>query len=213
MESGLAGKNGVPPGLVNNSWDTFAPRVGFAFDLTGHQKTILRAGTGMFYERLGGNEMYNLIQNSVPFAYSSSPNNVYLDNPAQSWTTGQAAGASPYFPDNIWTLGQGYKVPTSLQWSLGIQHQLAQNVVLSVSYVGNSNFHQSEGININPINRAIQQTAWLFAAVFAVIPAFPPTLTSTGRIRAGEPSTTWKWAQPPTTIRCRSASGPRSGRA
>ena len=106
----------------------------------------------MFYERLGGNEMYNLIQNSVPFAYSSSPNNVYLDNPAQSWTTGQAAGASPYFPDNIWTLGQGYKVPTSLQWSLGIQHQLAQNVVLSVSYVGNSNFHQSEGININPIN-------------------------------------------------------------
>jgi hypothetical protein len=149
---GLAGKNGVPPGLVNNSWDTFAPRVGFAFDLTGHQKTILRAGTGMFYERLGGNEMYNLIQNSVPFAYSSSPNNVYLDNPAQSWTTGQAAGASPYFPDNIWTLGQGYKVPTSLQWSLGIQHQLAQNVVLSVSYVGNSNFHQSEGININPIN-------------------------------------------------------------
>ena len=34
----------------------------------------------------------------------------------------------------------------------GIQQQLTQNVALSLSYVGNSNFHQSEGININTIN-------------------------------------------------------------
>jgi NAD-dependent dihydropyrimidine dehydrogenase PreA subunit len=38
---GLAGRNGIPPGLVDNHWNTFAPRVGFAFDLTGKQKTIL----------------------------------------------------------------------------------------------------------------------------------------------------------------------------
>ena len=35
---GLAGKNGVPSGLVNNSWDTFAPRIGFAYDLTGKRQ-------------------------------------------------------------------------------------------------------------------------------------------------------------------------------
>ncbi|HUA58996.1 MAG TPA: TonB-dependent receptor, partial [Verrucomicrobiae bacterium] len=62
---GIAGRNGIPKALVDNHWDTFAPRVGFAFDLTGHQKTILRAGAGIFYERIGGNEEYNMGQNNV----------------------------------------------------------------------------------------------------------------------------------------------------
>ena len=75
---GIAGRNGIPKGLVDNHWDTFAPRIGFAYDLTGHQKTILRAGAGIFYERLAGNEMYNLIQNSVPFAYQAAPNQSVL---------------------------------------------------------------------------------------------------------------------------------------
>ena len=147
---GLAGKNGIPSGLVNNSWDTFAPRIGFAYDLTGTSKTVLRGGAGLFYERLGGNEMYNLIQNSVPFAFSANANQVYLSNPTTSWTNGQTA-AIPYYPASIWMLDKSYKVPTSLQWSIGIQQQLTNNAVLSASYVGNSNFHQTEGININPL--------------------------------------------------------------
>ena len=39
---GIAGRNGIPQGLVDNHWNTFAPRVGFAYDLTGNQKTVLR---------------------------------------------------------------------------------------------------------------------------------------------------------------------------
>jgi hypothetical protein len=146
----LAGRNGIPQGLVDNHWNTFAPRIGFAFDLTGRQKTVLRAGAGMFYERIGGNEEYNMGQNNVPFAYQSAPNNVYFDNPATSYTTGQTA-AAPYFPANITTVDRTYKIPTAIQWSLGIQHQLRENAVLSLAYVGNSNYHQSEGININTL--------------------------------------------------------------
>ncbi len=149
---GLAGRNGVPRGLVNNHWNTFAPRIGFAFDLTGNQKTILRAGAGIFYERLAGNEMYNLGQNTVPFAYQSAPNNVYFDNPSKTFTTGQTA-AAPYFPPgNIWALDPDYEIPTAVQWSLGIQQQLRENAVMSVTYVGNSNYHQSQGRNINPLD-------------------------------------------------------------
>ena len=70
---GMAGRNGIPPGLVDNHWNTFAPRLGFAYDLTGRQKTILRGGAGIFYERLAGNEKYNMGQNNVPFAYQSAP--------------------------------------------------------------------------------------------------------------------------------------------
>ena len=147
---GIAGRNGIPKGLVDNHWNTFAPRVGFAYDLTGHQKTVLRGGAGMFYERLAGNEMYNIGQNNVPFAFQSAPTNVYFNNPATSYTTGQTATA-PYFPANITTVDPTYKIPTAVQWSLGIQQQLRDNAVLTVAYVGNSNYHQSEGININTL--------------------------------------------------------------
>jgi hypothetical protein len=147
---GLAGRNGIPSGLVDNHWNTLAPRIGFAFDLTGQQKTILRSGFGLFYERLGGNEMYNMGQNNVPFAYQSAPNNVYLDNPATSYLNGQTA-AAPYFPASITTIARAYKIPTAAQWSLGVQQQLSQESVLTVTYVGNSNYHQSMGRNINSL--------------------------------------------------------------
>ena len=147
---GIAGRNGIPKSLVDNHWDTFAPRLGFAYDLTGRQKTILRAGGGIFYERIGGNEEYNMGQSNTPFAYTSAPTNVYLDNPATSYTSGLTASV-PYFPATMTTVDRLYKVPTSAQWSIGIQQQLRENSVLTMTYVGNSNYHQSEGININTL--------------------------------------------------------------
>ncbi len=146
---GIAGRNGIPKGLVDNHWNTFAPRVGFAYDLTGSQRTILRAGAGIFYERLAGNEEYNMGTN-VPFSYQPNVERVYFDNPRTSYTTGVAL-SSAYFPAGMTTLARDYKIPTSLQWSLGIQQQLRDNAVLTVSYVGNSNFHQSQGRNINSL--------------------------------------------------------------
>ena len=91
---GIAGQNGIPKGLVDNHWDTFAPRIGFAYDLTGRQKTILRAGAGIFYERIGGNEEYNMGQSNIPFAYKSAPTQVYFDNPATSYTSGLTAAVA-----------------------------------------------------------------------------------------------------------------------
>jgi len=122
--------------------------------------------------------MYNLIQNSVPFAYRP-PRTTCIWTIPPELDNRTSGGASPYFPDNIWTLGQGYKSTHLASVEFGeFKHQLAQNVVLSVSYVGNSNFHQSEGININPINPSDTADRMAVCAVFAVIPAFPPTLTS-----------------------------------
>ncbi len=73
MESALPDGTESRNGLVDNHWNTFAPRIGFAYDLTGRQKTVLRAGAGIFYERIGGNEEYNMGQNNVPFAYQPAP--------------------------------------------------------------------------------------------------------------------------------------------
>src|SRR6266403_2064381 len=64
---GIPGKNGVPKGLVNNHWAAFGPRIGFAYDLTGQGKTVIRGGFGAMYERNQGNDMYNAGPN-IPFS-------------------------------------------------------------------------------------------------------------------------------------------------
>jgi Carboxypeptidase regulatory-like domain/TonB-dependent Receptor Plug Domain len=138
---GIAGQNGISNGLTKNYWDTFGPRLGLAYDLTGKGKTILRGGFGVMYERIQGNDMYNGGPN-VPFSSSVTFNNVSLSNPKTSLLTGGTLSA-PITVASITGIANDYKIPTSYQWSLGIQHELWRESVVSVSYVGNANPHQT----------------------------------------------------------------------
>ncbi|MBV9038322.1 MAG: TonB-dependent receptor [Acidobacteriaceae bacterium] len=153
---GVAGQNGIPRGLVQNHWALFAPRVGFAYDLTGAGKTVLRGGFGIMYERIQGNDVYNAGPN-VPFTLNSTLNNVLLSNPTVSVATGSAAAAPITAPSITGMVYSDYNNPASYQYSMGVQHQLGANSVVSVSYVGNQNRHQNDYRNINlpPYNPAL----------------------------------------------------------
>ncbi len=90
-----AGVGGFPRGNVQNRYNTWEPRVGFALDMFGNGRTVLRGGFGMFFERVQGNDVYNAALNP-PFAYIPSANNVYFSNPNTSALTGQTTKtASP----------------------------------------------------------------------------------------------------------------------
>jgi hypothetical protein len=148
---GIGGVNGIPKGLVNNTWANFGPRLGFAYDLTGQGKTIVRGGFGMMFDRVQGNDMYNGAGNP-PMNASPTLNNVSLSNPGLNVKTGDTITAAnlPILPLGITgVLSQNYKLPTTYQYSAGVQQGLGKKAVLSLAYVGSQARHMSYAQEVN----------------------------------------------------------------
>jgi len=138
------------PGIGRRLWETdknnFAPRVGVAYRPFGDAKTVIRAGFGAFYNlQIVGNGITPLSRNSPfrnrqtagPFLATTRP----LPNIADIF-----AGNPSVVPPGI---DPNFKTAYINQWSLGVQRELAQNLVLDVSYLGSSGHKLPLGININ----------------------------------------------------------------
>ena len=125
-------------GHINSPTKDFMPRIGLAYNLDN--KTVLRAGYGMFYARMAGATLQDLFtQNGVAF-------------PSYSLAATQAAqkAAGPVFPNvlpaapnapnlaalTIQFTDPNLKTPYSEQWTFAVQRQLASNLSATVSYVG-----------------------------------------------------------------------------
>jgi hypothetical protein len=147
---GVGGVGNIPKGLTNTFWPAFGPRIGFAYDLTGQGKTVLRGGFGILYDRIQGNDMYNGATNT-PFDASPTLHGVLLANPGTNAATGNTITAAnlPVLPVGITGIALDYKPPTSYQYSLGVQQALGARAVLGVSYVGNQGRHQNDYRAIN----------------------------------------------------------------
>ncbi|HZE71203.1 MAG TPA: carboxypeptidase-like regulatory domain-containing protein [Pyrinomonadaceae bacterium] len=85
--AGFKGTPGVSDCALQSCFDgnNFAPRVGFAWDIKGDQKTVLRAGYGLYFQRLSNQ---NILQNSLaapftvqPLSNTTTPAPFQLQNP------------------------------------------------------------------------------------------------------------------------------------
>jgi hypothetical protein len=124
---GIADTSYVWPKLV------VGPRFGMAYDVTGNQTVILRAGGGLYYDRPDGNTVFS-IPGNPPISTSQDLRNGQL----QTLGTGLSTVGVPA----LITFQYDAKVPSSWQWQGGVQMVLPWSMALDVSYVGNHGFNR-----------------------------------------------------------------------
>ena len=139
---GICGRQGLPAGCVKGAWLNIGPRLGFAYSLTGSGNTVVRGGYGIMYERIQGNDSYNMAGNS-PFSAGVSFPTVSLSDPTLSIQTGAAIPQSIPVTSLVGMNQNRYPAPRSSQFSLGIEQAIGGKSVLAVSYVGTQNRRQS----------------------------------------------------------------------
>jgi hypothetical protein len=124
-----------------------APRFGIAFDLTGRQSLVFRAGGGIMYDRYEGNEIFTLLGNPPEALQTQLVNGLVTQlNPSAAITgaptlSGVAGGALDY----------GGKTPTAYKYNAGIQARLPWSMVLDTSYVGSLSRHLIYNYPLNAI--------------------------------------------------------------
>ena len=122
-----------------NDW---SPRLGIALDPFGTGKTAIRAGFGIFYDRVGTDSKVDLTS-MPPFVNSANIYNGNIDNPG--------GGAANTFPANLALWPLHLPDPTIMTWNFGIEQQIFQNTLLSVAYVGTAGRHLFRTTDINQL--------------------------------------------------------------
>jgi hypothetical protein len=125
--NGIADTSYVWPKLV------VGPRFGMAYDLTGNQTFVLRAGGGLFFDRPDGNTVFS-IPGNPPISTSQDLRNGQLQ------TLG--TGLSPVGVPALITFQYNAGIPSSWQWQGGVQIAMPGAAVLDVSYIGNHGFNR-----------------------------------------------------------------------
>jgi len=127
---------GVPRGFAD-TLNLFAPRVGFAYDLTGDGKTALRGGAGVFYERLRQNNFNFGAGGVFPTAGTSTVGPGLVTDIRTIPLTDEVQHVNVRPPGyNIFP--KDNTMPHIYSWNLGIQRQLGGGFALDLSYTGNA---------------------------------------------------------------------------
>jgi Carboxypeptidase regulatory-like domain/TonB dependent receptor len=127
--------------LYDKDYNNFAPRLGFAYDVTGKGRTVIRGGWGLFYDAFA----QDIFVGHAPFNCAFCPGAAYTGIGASPIVTSGANGIAfdpntPAFSDfsglsDFFGASKNLPTPYTQNFNLNVQQQLGK-IVLQVGYVG-----------------------------------------------------------------------------
>ena len=141
----------------------FSPRVGFAYDLTGHGNHVLRAGYGMYYGNTFQNIPLFMEQQSnatifqTAFAISGTDTVPGTGISLSNWRYGVDPMPTIPPPSAALTTGStgrlmdpNYRNPVTEEWNGGYTWSLTSKSVIEAEYVHVLSLHENKTINLDP---------------------------------------------------------------
>ena len=141
--------------LYSTDWNNFAPRLGITWDPTSTGKFVVRAGTGISYNRINNTvytderlnppqfaHAFGSVQDGTPIVYSLGPN--YAPNTALGRgldANGGIIGARV----SLVGVDPAMVVPEYYNWFAGAQYQLPWHFMAEANYSGSKGRHLLNG--------------------------------------------------------------------
>ena len=116
-----------------------APRLSFAWDVTGDGKTAVRGGAGVFYDRYQDDIILDLIE-LPPLLNTYRTNYTTISELLSNQLT-----ATPNVARRI----EPFTAPVVYNWSFGVQRDVGFNLIADAAYVGNAGRNQLLTIDLN----------------------------------------------------------------
>jgi hypothetical protein len=138
---------------INSPGNEIMPRIGLAYRL--NDKTVLRAGYGIFYDRVAGATLQDLFEN----------NGVTTQSISLSATQAAQLAAGPVFPNilstptvglgtsNIQFAAPNWKVPYSEQGTFAVERQITHDIAITGSYIWSRGvqLYSERDLNLPPL--------------------------------------------------------------
>jgi hypothetical protein len=149
----LNGQEGLPAGLRQVYWKDFDPRFGIAYRPFKDNKTVIRAGFGIFTVTNLGQLQNN--NESNPEADIHTYQNGIGSNGLPLIQFPNTIAASQLVQIGGGTIEQAtdphYRDPQSAQWNVTIERELTANTAMRVSYLGMNAYRLNVSVNLNQI--------------------------------------------------------------
>jgi len=165
--------------LYHTDWKDIEPRVAAAWDPFRNGKSSVRAGYGIYHDRVFG-QLISMLRGDPPYQMletqacqgllaflgsleAGEPNPQYLQQcllnaqvPLTKFTPSPTANNCPAFGQGLcspilpFLIDPNLRTPYTQTWNIGIQHEFYPNLLFEVNYIGSKGTHLLRLVDGNP---------------------------------------------------------------